>query len=178
MISPLPGSAAAIVLAAGKGTRMKSARHKVLHRLAGKSMVWHVLTALAEAGFAPERTAIVLGEGADDVRAEIQRHFPDAPYRFVLQAEQRGTGHAVLTAQAVVPQDAQSVLVAYGDTPLLRAGTIRDLLEQRAQDDARSFPVTLVTGALDNPQDLGRIVRGADGAVQAIVEQRDATAEQ
>ena len=171
-------SAAAIVLAAGKGTRMKSARHKVLHRLAGKSMVWHVLTALADAGFAPERVTIVLGDGADEVRAEVTRGFPNSAFRFALQAQQLGTGHAVLTTRDEVPRDAQSVLVAYGDTPLLRGETIAELLEQRASDDARGFPVTLVTGVLEDPQDLGRIVRGPDGAVHAIVEQRDATPDQ
>ena len=171
-------SAAAIVLAAGKGTRMKSARHKVLHQLAGKSMVWHVLTALADAGFAPERTTIVLGEGAEEVRGEVERCFPESSYRFALQAERLGTGHAVLNARETVPDEAETVLVAYGDTPLLRAETITALLAQRARDDARGLPVTLVTGVLENPQDLGRIVRGADGSVRGIVEERDATAEQ
>jgi bifunctional UDP-N-acetylglucosamine pyrophosphorylase / glucosamine-1-phosphate N-acetyltransferase len=174
----VPPSAAAIVLAAGKGTRMKSARHKVLHRLAGKTMVWHVLTALAEAGFAPERVAVVLGDGADEVRAEVVRGFPGRRYRFALQNEQRGTGHAVLSARDEVPPDAESVVVAYGDTPLLRSETISALLEQRAADDAQGRPVTLLTGVLSDPQDLGRIVRGPDGAVRAIVEQRDATSEQ
>ena len=178
MTSRLPGSAAAIVLAAGKGTRMKSARHKVLHRLAGKSMVWHVLTARREAGFAPERTTIVLGEGAEEVRAEVERHFPDASFRFVLQERQLGTGHAVLCARQAVPDDVESILVAYGDTPLLRAETILALLDQRRSDDARGAPVTLVTGVLENPQDLGRIVRGKDGGVRAIVEQRDASPEE
>src|SRR5687768_783768 len=159
-------SAAAIVLAAGKGTRMKSARHKVLHRLAGKSMVWHVLTALAGAGLAPERTTIVLGEGADDVRAEVERGFPEARFRFVLQAERLGTGRAVLTAREAVPEDAETVVVAYGDTPLLRAETVMALLAQRERerDDAHGSPVTLVTGVLEDPQDLGRIVRAADGS--------------
>src|SRR5688572_24203739 len=178
MTSPLSGSAAAIVLAAGKGTRMKSARHKVLHRLAGKSMVWHVLTALRDAGFAPERTVIVLGEGADEVRAEVERHFPEARFRFVLQERQLGTGHAVLCAREAVPEDAESIVVAYGDTPLLRAETILALLEQRRVDDARGMPVTLVTGVLESPQDLGRIVRGVNGAVRGIVEQRDASPEE
>ena len=173
-----PTSAAAIVLAAGKGTRMKSARHKVLHRLAGKSMIWHVLTALRDAGFSPERTAVVLGDGAAEVRAEIEAHFGGAQFRFVTQELQLGTGHAVLTARDAVPSDADSVLVAYGDTPLLRAETIEAVLEQRARDDAAGMPVTLVTGVIENPQDLGRIVRGADGAVREIVEQRDATPEQ
>jgi bifunctional UDP-N-acetylglucosamine pyrophosphorylase/glucosamine-1-phosphate N-acetyltransferase len=130
------------VLAAGKGTRMKSARHKVLHRLAGKTMIWHVLSALRDAGFAAERTAVVLGDAAEDVRAEIDRHFADAPYRFVFQERQLGTGHAVLCAQGAVPPDAQQVVVAYGDTPLLRPETILALVEQRMADDAHGHPVT------------------------------------
>ena len=177
MTSFAPHSAA-VVLAAGKGTRMKSARHKVLHRLAGRSMIWHVLTALRDAGVPPERTAVVLGQGADEVRGEIETQLAGAGYRFVIQERQLGTGHAVLTAREAVPSDARSVVVAYGDTPLLRAETIVALLEERERDAAAGRPVTLVTGVIENPQDLGRIVRGVDGAVREIVEQRDATPEQ
>ncbi len=166
---------AAVVLAAGKGTRMKSGRHKVLHRLAGKSMLWHVLTALRQAGIPPERTTIVIGDSAAEVRAEAETQFQGAPYAFALQEPQLGTGHAALQAQPHVPADADAIVVAYGDTPLLQAGTITSLLDQVAQSTA---PVTLVTGILDDPQDLGRIVRSPDGAVHEIVEFRDATPEQ
>ena len=175
--SLLTGSAA-IVLAAGKGTRMRSARHKVLHRLAGKTMLWHVLRALLDAGLPPERTTIVIGEAADHVRAEVETEFPGLPYPFVNQDRQLGTGHAVLVAQPSVPTDAHTAIVAYGDTPLLRPSTVLALLDQRRTDDAAGRPVTLVSGVLLDPQDLGRIVRAPDGAIREIVEARDATPEQ
>lgn len=157
---------------------MKSSRHKVLHRVAGKTMLWHVLTALREAGVPADRTSIVIGEGADQVRSEVEREFASAPYRFVLQERQLGTGHAALTAKTSVPPDAPTAIVAYADTPLLRPQTIQALLAQREKDEAAGRPVTLVTGELDDPQDLGRIVRDADGAVAEIVEERDATTQQ
>ncbi|HEU5316851.1 MAG TPA: bifunctional UDP-N-acetylglucosamine diphosphorylase/glucosamine-1-phosphate N-acetyltransferase GlmU [Chloroflexota bacterium] len=176
--SPLASTAAAIVLAAGKGTRMKSARHKVLHRVAGRTMLWHVLTALRDAGIPVERTCIVVGDGAEQVRSEVQEEHAGVPYAFVLQERQGGTGHAVLAARAAVPTDAATTVVAYADAPLLQASTIQRLLAQHEADDAAGHPVTLVTGTLEDPQDLGRIVRGADRTVREIVEQRDATSEQ
>jgi bifunctional UDP-N-acetylglucosamine pyrophosphorylase/glucosamine-1-phosphate N-acetyltransferase len=157
---------------------MKSSRHKVLHRVAGRTMLWHVLTALREAGVPAERTCIVIGEGAAQVRSEVESAFRGTPYAFVLQERQGGTGHAVLTARDAVPVDAGTAIVAYADTPLLQGATIARLLQQRVADDAAGRTVTLVTGVLDDPQDLGRIVRAADGTVREIVEQRDATDEQ
>jgi bifunctional UDP-N-acetylglucosamine pyrophosphorylase / glucosamine-1-phosphate N-acetyltransferase len=172
---------AAVVLAAGKGTRMRSQRHKVLHAVAGRPMLWHVLTALREAGLAPDRTVVVVGDGAAAVRASVEAHFGAGAYRFVHQEPQLGTGHAVLVAREAIPPQAETVLVAYGDTPLLRAETVRRLLERHA---AGAAPLTLVTGHLDDPGGYGRIVRCAgdgDGngdAVREIVEERDATEEQ
>lgn len=162
-----------MVLAAGKGTRMKSQRHKVLHAVAGKSMLWHVLEALREAGVAPQGTVVVVGDGAAEVREEVERLFGAGVYRFAEQERQLGTGHATLQAHQVVPASAGTVLVAYGDTPLLRPQAIRRLLETHR---AAGAPVTLVTGHLDDPTGYGRIVRDPGGAVQAIVEERDASA--
>jgi bifunctional UDP-N-acetylglucosamine pyrophosphorylase / glucosamine-1-phosphate N-acetyltransferase len=154
---------------------MRSTKHKVLHELAGRSMLWHVLTALREAGVPAERTTIVIGDAAAEVRAEVERRFPGVPYTFALQEIQLGTGHAALVAKPYVPHDAHTVVVAYGDTPLLQPSTIVALVE-RHEESGR--PVTLVTGSLPPPQDLGRIVRDAAGEVCEIVEARDATPEQ
>lgn len=170
----LAGSAA-IVLAAGKGTRMRSSRHKVLHRLAGKTMIWHVLNALASAGIPAERTIVVIGESGDDVRREVEAEFGAGQYPFVWQEHPLGTGHATLAAREAVPVGAQTLLVAYGDTPLLQPATILRLLDLHRHGGAA---VTLVTGEMHDPGTYGRIVRGADGAIKAVVEARDATAEQ
>jgi bifunctional UDP-N-acetylglucosamine pyrophosphorylase/glucosamine-1-phosphate N-acetyltransferase len=165
---------AAIVLAAGKGTRMRSQRHKVLHPVAGRPMLWHVLTALREAGIPPAQTAVVVGDGAAVVEATVETLFGPGNYRFVLQEPQLGTGHAALVARGAVSPAAETVLVAYGDTPLLRAGTIKRLLARHRE---RGAPVTLVTGHLEQPAGYGRIVRAGD-EVKAIVEDRDATDEE
>ncbi len=169
---------AAVVLAGGKGTRMKSQHHKVLHAVAGKPMLWHVLVALRAAGISVERTVVVVGDGAAEVQAAVEGLFGAGVYRFALQERQLGTGHATLQAQGAVPGDAPTVIVAYGDTPLLRPETIRGLL---AQHQAAGAQVTLATGHLDDPRGYGRVIRahGAPphgGEVQAIVEERDASA--
>ncbi|MGH2351439.1 MAG: bifunctional UDP-N-acetylglucosamine diphosphorylase/glucosamine-1-phosphate N-acetyltransferase GlmU [Chloroflexota bacterium] len=172
------------MLAAGKGTRMQSRRHKVLHALAGKPMIWHVLVALRNAGIPPARTTVVVGDGAAEVQAAIEAHFGAGTYGFALQERQLGTGHATLQARPMVPAGSDAVIVAYGDTPLLRAETVAQLL---AHHRASAAPLTLVTGHLEDPHGYGRIVRGAargDGAggslpdVQEVVEERDTTPEQ
>jgi bifunctional UDP-N-acetylglucosamine pyrophosphorylase/glucosamine-1-phosphate N-acetyltransferase len=163
---------AAIVLAAGKGTRMRSQRHKVLHPVAGRPMLWHVLSALRGAGIPPAQTAVVVGDGAAVVESTVDSLFgPGGGYRFVLQETQLGTGHAALVARGAVPAATETVLVAYGDTPLLRPGTIKRLLALHREGGT---PVTLVTGHLEQPAGYGRIVRDG-GEVKAIVEDRDAT---
>jgi bifunctional UDP-N-acetylglucosamine pyrophosphorylase/glucosamine-1-phosphate N-acetyltransferase len=154
---------------------MRSAQPKVLHRLAGQPMLWYVLTALRGADIPAERTTIVIGDGAGAVRAEVERHFPGAGYTFALQERQLGTGHAVLQARSLAAGDVPHVVVAYGDTPLLQAATVAALLDAHARGGR---PVTLATGQRVDPEDLGRIVRGPDGQVQAIVEFRDATDQQ
>jgi len=168
---------AAVVLAAGKGTRMRSQRHKVLHDVAGRPMLWHVLVALRGAGIDPDATVVVIGDGADGVRQAVEGHFGAGAYRFVLQEPQLGTGHAVLVAREAVGARAETLLVAYGDTPLLQPETVRLVLDRHAREGAA---LTLVTGELDDPGGYGRIVRegGAGGTVRAIVEERDATAAQ
>lgn len=156
---------AVVVLAAGQGTRMKSRRAKVLHEIAGRPLLGYPL-ALAEA-LRPERLVVVIGRDADEVEAA----FADRA-RFVVQDEQRGTGHAVQVALPVLAGHTGPVLVLYGDTPLLRAESV--LRMQACQRDTGA-PLVMLT----SPEPLpGRVVRGADGRVERIVEVTDATPEE
>ena len=111
----------AIVLAAGEGTRMRSARPKVLHAIAGRSLLAHVLAAVR--GAAIDRTAVVVGPDTDAVAAEAQRACPKA--EVFVQAERRGTAHAVLAARAAIEKGVDDVLVIFGDTPLIAAETLK-----------------------------------------------------
>jgi bifunctional UDP-N-acetylglucosamine pyrophosphorylase/glucosamine-1-phosphate N-acetyltransferase len=133
-------------------------------------MIWHVLAALRGAGVTPARTVIVVGESDDEVREAVERAWPGA-YRFVAQREQLGTGHATLQAEPAIPGDAACVLVAYGDTPLLRPDTVSGLARHHM---AAGTCMTLATGSLDDPAGYGRVVR-ANGGVVRIVEERDAS---
>lgn len=161
---------AVIVLAAGLGTRMKSATPKVLHPLAGRSLLGHVLTAVAP--LSPDTCAVVVGASRDDVRAEVARYAPDAVC--VVQQEQLGTGHAVQVALAALPEVlAGPVLIVAGDTPLLRSADLAAAITA-----AQQSPAVVVTAHVADPTGYGRIVRAADGSVAAIVEHRDASPEQ
>lgn len=154
-----------VILAAGKGTRMRSPLPKVLHTLAGKPMVQHVLeTAQA---LNPARTHVVIGHGADQLREALAEH----DVLFALQEEQKGTGHAVAQAQAHLGNGV--VLVLYGDVPLIRRDTLANLLTQVDEQH-----MGLLTVTLDDPGGYGRIVRDSDGQAVAIVEQKDANDEQ
>ncbi len=153
-----------IILAAGKGTRMRSALPKVLHQLAGRPLIQHVLDTARE--LSPDRIHVVHGHGAERVR-ECLADADDV--NWVEQAEQLGTGHAVSQALPDVNPDAR-VLIVYGDVPLIRADTLRTLLEQ--SDD--NSPA-LLTAELNDPSGYGRILRDGKGAVMAIVEEADAS---
>ncbi len=154
-----------IILAAGQGSRMKSRLPKVLHAVAGKPMLHHVIDTARTLDAAGIHG--VIGHGADRVREAT----PVADIHWALQAEQLGTGHAVAQALPEVPDEAR-VLVLYGDVPLTESATLQRLAQ--AGDDTLS----LLTVHLDNPEGYGRILRNDDGEVQAIVEQKDASAEQ
>ncbi|TVP92192.1 MAG: UDP-N-acetylglucosamine diphosphorylase/glucosamine-1-phosphate N-acetyltransferase, partial [Pseudomonadaceae bacterium] len=155
-----------VILAAGQGTRMRSTLPKVLHPVAGKPMLGHVLDCAR--AMQPQQIHVVIGHGAERVREQLAA----ADINWVVQAEQLGTGHAV--AQALPQLDgAEQVLVLYGDVPLLQADTLRQL-SQQAGDTA----LGLLTVQMHDPSGYGRIVRDAAGRVQAIVEQKDASAEQ
>lgn len=153
---------AVVVLAAGQGTRMRSARSKVLHPIAGRPMLAYPLE-LAEA-LAPERLVVVVGRDAE----AVQEAFAGRA-RFAVQAEQRGTGHAVQVALPALDGFAGEVLVLYGDTPLLRPESLARMRSVKAKSGA---PLVI----LSSPEPLpGLLVRGADGRVERIVEQTDAT---
>ncbi len=156
------------ILAAGQGTRMHSRYSKLLHPLAGRRLVDYPLQ-LAQA-LKPARTVLVLGYLAEQVREAL-----GDGYEYILQEPQLGTGHAVQITQPALQGCCDEVLVLYGDTPLLRTETIEEMLRQHRQGGAA---VTLLSGVIADPARYGRIVRGADGQVQAVVEYADATPEQ
>ena len=151
-----------VILAAGQGTRMKSALPKVLHPVGGKPMLGHVLDAARQLGAAA--CHVVHGHGAEAVRAAFGQ---TSGAHWVLQAEQRGTGHAVQQAAAALPDEA-CVLVLYGDVPLITPRTLRQLVEAAADG------LALVTVEVPEPKGYGRILRDASGAVTGIVEEKDA----
>lgn len=157
-----------VILAAGQGTRMRSDLPKVLHALAGRPMVMYAVeTARTLTDLPP---ALVVGHGADAVREVVGEGVV-----YVEQAEQRGTGHAVLQARSVLEGRADRVLVTYADMPLLTAETLRRLVEAQQE---KAGPVTMLTLLSDDPRGFGRVVRDASGAVREIVEQAVATPEQ
>jgi bifunctional UDP-N-acetylglucosamine pyrophosphorylase/glucosamine-1-phosphate N-acetyltransferase len=155
-----------VILAAGQGKRMNSDLPKVLQPLAGKPLLQHVLDTAA--ALSPAALHVVYGHGGEQVRAACT----DAAITWSLQAEQRGTGHALLQAMPAIPDDHQ-VLVLYGDVPLLRAATLRQLL---ALASARQL--SLLTVELRDPSGYGRVLRDSRGRVRSIVEQKDASAAQ
>ena len=159
-----------VIMAAGKGTRMRSRLPKVLHKLAGRPLLSHVL-ATAEKLNARSLNLIV-GHGADLVEVDMRTAHPNLPLQFVLQQPQLGTGHAVQQAVPVLPDDGIT-LILNGDVPLIAADTLAALLQA---SDARQL--ALLTVNLPDPSGYGRIVRDGNGAVQAIVEHKDASAVQ
>ena len=157
---------AMIILAAGKGTRMCSPLAKVLHSLAGRPLLTHVLEAATS--LAPQRLVVVVGHEAETVRRVCE------PYGVicVVQEPQLGTGHAVAQAEPVLADFPGDVLVLYGDVPLLQPTTLRALWDAHRRQQAT---VTLLTACLDNPTGYGRILRDTAGRIRRIVEERDAS---
>ena len=153
-----------IILAAGQGTRMRSARPKVLHPLAGRPLLAHVINTARE--LQSTDIHVVIGHGAE----QVQALFPDNDLHWVLQAEQLGTGHAVAQAMPAIPAG-NTVLVMYGDIPLVSRQTLEPLCELAGQGMA-----ALLTAELDDPTGYGRILHHADGSICGIVEEKDASA--
>ncbi len=158
----------AIVLGAGKGTRMKSERPKVLHQVAGLSMLGHVLRTVSAVG--AERTAVVVGPGMDVVAAEARTHAANAD--IALQTQQLGTGDAVKAARASIEKHSGHVIVLFADTPLFRPETLAAV----RQSLAKGAHVAVVGFEAADPTNYGRLVRGPDGQLVAIREHKDASA--
>jgi len=160
----------AVVLAAGKSTRMKSDIPKVLHPVCGRPMIEYVLDSARSAG--ADRIVVVVGHRADLVRSALQHH---TDVVFAEQTEQKGTGHAVMMCESALAGHSGSVLILAGDTPLLKGGSLRALLDRREQTGSACV---IGTASTVNNEGLGRVVRDAEGRFQCIIEQKDATAEQ
>lgn len=160
----------AIVMAAGKGTRMKSELPKVLIPVLGKPMIQHVVDALESAGI--ERIIVVVGYKAEDVRTELAGR---STVEFALQEEPLGTGHAVMACRAQIEEHDGPVLVVTGDSPLIQPSSVKKLL---AEFDTSRPACVLGSGYKENPTGLGRIVRDTQGTFVTIVEEKDATPEQ
>ncbi|MGH3871990.1 MAG: bifunctional UDP-N-acetylglucosamine diphosphorylase/glucosamine-1-phosphate N-acetyltransferase GlmU [Pseudonocardiaceae bacterium] len=171
----LPGGSltTAIVLAAGEGTRMHSAIPKVLHPLAGRPLVEHAVRAAA--GLIPEHLVVVVGHGRDAVDAHLRtvEAALGREVRAAVQAQQHGTGHAVCAALAVLPVELSgTVLVSYGDVPLLDTATLSGLI---AEHHRSGHAATVLSAVVTDPTGYGRVLRDPSGAVTGIVEHRDAT---
>ncbi|MGQ0621555.1 MAG: bifunctional UDP-N-acetylglucosamine diphosphorylase/glucosamine-1-phosphate N-acetyltransferase GlmU [Panacagrimonas sp.] len=164
---PVPSPLHVVILAAGQGTRMKSALPKVLHPIAGRPMLDHVLKTAHKLGAVA--CHVVVGHGGETIRAWVAgTHAGDGRLHFAVQAEQLGTAHAVLQAMPQIP-DAARVLILYGDVPLIQDTTLTDLLV------AASAGLAVLTAEVPDPSGYGRIVRNRSRAVQRIVEEKDAT---
>jgi bifunctional UDP-N-acetylglucosamine pyrophosphorylase / glucosamine-1-phosphate N-acetyltransferase len=159
---------ASIILAAGKGTRMKSDLPKVMHKVGDKAMVNHVLAAAEKAGIA--HNIVVVGHMADTVREELCHDVTCA-----LQEEQKGTGHAVLITEELIKDKDSTVIVLSGDAPLITAETIKALVDYHENTGVEA---TVLTAVLENPFAYGRIVRDEEGYLEKIVEEKDATDEE
>lgn len=158
----------AVILAAGQGTRMKSKLYKVLHPVCGKPMVQHVVDHIQTLDV--NRIVTVVGHGAEKVKQQL-----GAKSEYVLQAEQLGTAHAVQQAETILGSEEGTTLVVCGDTPLIRPETMQALFEHHQAKNAKA---TILTAIAENPTGYGRILRGDNGQVEQIVEQKDASAEQ
>ncbi|MFA5103608.1 MAG: sugar phosphate nucleotidyltransferase [Candidatus Margulisiibacteriota bacterium] len=155
-----------VILAAGKGTRMNSDLPKVLHKICGKPLLYHVLGNVKEVFSAPPY--IVIGYQAEKVKAAFKQY----PAVFVLQEEQLGTGHAVLQTESFLRDKESTVMVLNGDMPLINSRIISDLMMHHLRNGASA---TVLTVKMDDPKGYGRIVRGRTGHLEKIVEQKDAS---
>lgn len=158
-----------IILAAGKGTRMKSAKAKVLHEVFFAPMLHHVASAVLP--LQPIRTVVVVGHQGEAVKHALRA----SDCEFVVQEHQLGTGHAVLAAKNAITEDNCTVMILCGDTPLIQTATLAEMYAAHVQGRAT---LTLMTTILDNPTNYGRIITDAGGKVHGIVEQKDASLEQ
>jgi len=164
---------AAIVLAAGKGTRMRSRRPKVLHEVCGRPLAYYPVKRALDLGADP--VVVVVGHQAEAVEAALSAALPEAPIRFAVQEKQLGTAHAVMAAKGQLRGFKGSIVILSGDTPLLTEETLRTVIEARSRKDVG---LSFATMHLDNPSGYGRLVRAPDGGPALIVEDKDATPEE
>jgi len=169
---PQPADLAAVVLCAGKGTRMKSEKAKLLHPLLGHPLCWYPVRRAFELGVS--RLVVVLGHQADQVRTVLERSFAGRPIRFALQAEQRGSADAVQSARPQMVDHAGPVLIVNGDIPLLRVETLRELVDEHRKSKAL---LTIANALFPDPTGYGRVLRSA-GRISRVVEEKDATSKQ
>ncbi len=162
---------AAIVLAAGKGTRMKTQRAKVLHEVCGRPIAYYPVKRALELGADP--VVVVVGHQAAEVEAALRAHLPGAPLKFAIQKEQLGTAHAVLAAIPELRGFEGQILILSGDTPLLTADTLRAVVDRRG-----SAALAFGTMTLENPSGYGRVVHAPGGGPALVVEEKDATPEE
>jgi bifunctional UDP-N-acetylglucosamine pyrophosphorylase/glucosamine-1-phosphate N-acetyltransferase len=166
----MPESLKVVVLAAGMGTRMKSAKAKVLHRAGGLTLIEHLVRAVLPLVDSPADVVVVVGHQADRVREAVS----GSGVRFLEQREQKGTGHAVSLCRELLGKSPGRVVVVYGDCPLLRTETLKRLVEAQRSGAA----AVLITTRIDDPSGYGRIIRTGTGAVEAIVEEKAANEQQ
>jgi bifunctional UDP-N-acetylglucosamine pyrophosphorylase/glucosamine-1-phosphate N-acetyltransferase len=159
----------ALVLAAGLGTRMKSSRAKVLHEVMFKPMILHVMDTIKTLNL--DHTYVVVGHQREKVAELVGRY----PAKCIIQEEQLGTGHAVLSAEKELHSFGGTVLILSGDVPLISTGTLQAMLAAHAQNKPA---LTIMTTTLDNPSGYGRIMRNSKGGLLGIVEEKDTTDEQ
>src|SRR5690554_2190192 len=157
-----------VILAAGKGTRMKSKQYKVLHEVCGKPMVQHIVDQLKESNM--DKVITVVEHGAEKVKEQL-----GTDVSYVLQEEQLGTGHAVMQAAPLLENEVGTTVVVCGDTPLLKRSTIEALIEEH---EAKQAKATILTTTVDDPTGYGRIIRSDDDSVKRIVEQKDASSDE
>ena len=164
---------AAVVLCAGKGTRMKSDRAKVLHPILGRPLAWYPISTAYEIG--AQQVVAVVGHQSEEVKASLTTHLPGQVPQFAMQVQQRGTGDAVAAARGALTGFQGAVLILYGDVPLLTADTLKRLI---AAYNPSKAPLAMISCRLADPTGYGRVLRGANHRVEGIVEQKDATDEQ
>lgn len=158
-----------VIMAAGKGTRMKSDMAKVLHTLHGKPMVCYTIEAAQQIG--SDRTIVIVGHQAPSVKSALDGYAVE----FAEQKEQLGTGHAVMQAEPLLRGFDGTLLVLAGDTPLIKSDTLQGLCKLHSEKKAAA---TILTAMMNDPYGLGRIIRDEGGQVSRIVEEKDATAEE
>lgn len=165
----------AIVLAAGKGTRMKSDLPKVLHKLTGTPLILHVLSSIEKSGI--KSASLVIGHGRDLVRSTVEDWAKDKATQlsFVIQEEQKGTGHAVQVARSSVPTDKEAVIILLGDVPRLSSEVIEKSYGMLINENADGLVISM---NLEDPTGYGRVVRFSNGSLDKIVEQKDASEEE